>query len=442
MQRGFFYELRRLGLFLLVAVLLGLATGAVTLALLLAALAYIGWSLWQMRRVENWLSRRSQQDAPSCDGVWEELIHQVQLQQQRHSKERRRLQGLIARIQETTSALRDAVILLQPNATIEWWNQAAHRLLGLRPEDSGKPIFNYIRSPRFVQYMEDGQFAEPLILSSSADPDVYLNYQISRFGQGEYLLVVRDVSRLHKLEIMRKDFIGSVSHEMRTPLTVVRGYLETLSDNSDALSPVWQRALGQMQTQTKRMTLLIEDLLTLTKLETEDTEFKQSEVKVTELLDSIRADGLALSGDKQHRIELDIIDDLVMMGVLGELRSCFSNLVFNAIRYSPPGSTISLRSYLTDEELVVAVEDQGIGIEARHIPRLTERFYRVDSSRSLDTGGTGLGLAIVKHVLSRHQGQLRVDSRVNHGSTFSCVFNPSRLVQPADSSVESESLSN
>lgn len=432
MQRGFATELRRLGLFLLVAVLAGLALDAVLVCLLLATLAYVGWSLWQIRRIEQWLGH-SHDQAPDCDGFWQEVIHQLLLQRNRHSKEKRRLQGIIHRVQQTTAALRDAVIILDDHLTIQWWNQSAHQLLGLIAEDKDKPIFNYIRSPRFVRYMESGQFAEPLILPSSADTEVFLNFQVSQFGQGEFLLVVRDVSRLHKLEIMRKDFIGNVSHEMRTPLTVVRGYLETMADNADTLPPVWHKALNQMQGQTKRMTLLIEDLLTLTKLETEDNEYKQTDVDVTTLLSTIRADAVALSGDKHHQIELDIETPLILRGVADELRSCWSNLVFNAVRYSPEGTKIILRTRLDGGEPVVEIQDHGIGIESHHIPRLTERFYRVDSSRNHDTGGTGLGLAIVKHVLSRHQGSLRITSRVNHGSTFACVFNKARRIEtPAE----------
>jgi len=426
--RGFYSELRRLGAFLVAALVVGWLLEAYQPCLLAASLAYIAWHLWQIRRVERWLSSPDPSQVPDCHGIWEEVCHQIVSQRSRQTKERRRLQGIIARVQETTAALRDAVILLHNDCTIQWWNQSAHNLLGLRAEDNSKPIFNYIRSPKFVRYIEQGQFNEPLVLASSADTDVFHNYQVSRFGQGEYLVVVRDVSRVQKLEIMRKDFIGNVSHELRTPLTVVRGYLETMADNSDALPPVWQKAIHQMEAQTKRMTLLIEDLLTLTKLETEDNEYKQTDIDVTAMLDAIRIDASSLSGDKGHQVELDIRDEITLLAVPEEIRSCLSNLAFNAVRYSPAGSRIILRARITDGEPVIEVQDHGIGIEARHIPRLTERFYRVEGSRNLDTGGTGLGLAIVKHVLSHHQGHLEIDSRVNHGSTFRCVFPTTRWV--------------
>lgn len=438
MLRGFYFELRRLATFLAVALMAGWLLQSFLLCALLGCLAFVAYHLWQVRQFEIWLDRNDKTQSPQLSGIWEEIAHQEIQQHHRQSKERRRLQGIIGRVQETTAALRDAVVLLRPDYTIQWWNQSAHQLLGLRAEDSGKPIFNYIRSPKFVRYLEKGEFIEPLVLASSVDTNQFLNYQVSQFGQGEYLVVVRDVSRVQKLEQMRKDFIGNVSHELRTPLTVVRGYLETMIDNSDGLPNVWHKAIHQMESQTKRMTLLIEDLLTLTKLETEDTEYKQSDIPIRALLEAIKSDALGLSGDAQHRIELDIPTDITLKGVYEELRSCLSNLAFNAVRYSPEGSQIILRAHLVNNEPSIEVQDHGIGIDAHHLPRLTERFYRVEKSRSLDTGGTGLGLAIVKHVLARHQGQLKIDSRINHGSTFACVFPESRLVAtqtPTDSDV-------
>ncbi|BFM04921.1 phosphate regulon sensor histidine kinase PhoR [Halioxenophilus aromaticivorans] len=435
MARGFYSELRRLAGFLVICALAGAILQLLIPGLLLGCVAFMAWHLWQMRLFGIWLSQQGQPPPVNLHGVWDEYAHQIQQQHARQAKERRRLQGMITRVQQTTAAQRDAVILLHSDYTIQWWNQSAHQLLGLRNEDNGKPVFNYIRSPKFVRYLEKGQFTEPLVLASSVDADLFLNYQVSQFGQGEYLVVVRDVSRVQKLEQMRKDFIGNVSHELRTPLTVVRGYLETMSDNSDSLPPVWQKAIGQMESQSKRMTLLIEDLLTLTRLETEDTDYKQTDVDVTALLNLIKTDATGLSGEDGHQVVVDIQHPITLKGVYEELRSCLSNLAFNAIRYSPPGSDIILRARITDEEAIIEVQDHGIGIDAHHIPRLTERFYRVEKSRSLDTGGTGLGLAIVKHVLAHHQGQLRIESRINQGSTFACVFPISRIVDSTASSL-------
>lgn len=429
MQRGFISELKRFFVIIAIACVFGLISGFFAWSLTLAAFGYIGWCFYNMRRMERWLGTYTSDNIPDASGFWEEVYYQISSHRSRHIKEKRRLQTLILRVQETTAALKDAVVVLDDQATIQWWNQSARRLIGLHPEDHGKPIVNFVRSPTFVQYLENGQFNEPLTINSARDHDLFLHFQISKYGQGDYLVVIRDVSRVQKLEQMRKDFIGNVSHELRTPLTVVRGYLETMADNSDTLAPVWQKAITQMSQQTKRMTLIIEDLLTLTRLETEDTQYKERAININDLLSGIANDAGDLSGDKRHRLVVEASEEYLLTGVPEELRSCFSNLVFNAVRYSPPESQVTLSAYNDEKGFHVTVTDQGIGIEERHIPRLTERFYRVDSSRSLDTGGTGLGLAIVKHVLSRHRAQLNITSRINHGSTFICSFEPSRVTE-------------
>ncbi|WP_353301841.1 phosphate regulon sensor histidine kinase PhoR [Sessilibacter corallicola] len=438
MQRGFISELQRFFVILAVACVIGFASGYFLSSITVAAFGYIAWCFYNMRRMEKWLSTYTSDNVPDASGFWEEVYYQISSHRARHIKEKRRLQTLILRVQETTAALKDAVVVLDGETSIQWWNQSARRLIGLQPEDHGKPIVNFVRSPRFVRYLEEGNFNEPLTISSAIDNDLFLHFQISKYGQGEYLVVIRDVSRVQKLEQMRKDFIGNVSHELRTPLTVVRGYLETMSDNSDSLAPVWQKAIGQMSQQTKRMTLIIEDLLTLTRLETEDTQYKECAINVHDLLASIANDARDLSRDKNHRFDVDAPDHFLLTGVPEELRSCLSNLVFNAVRYSPPDSLITLKAYSDNSGFHIGVQDQGIGIEERHIPRLTERFYRVDSSRSLDTGGTGLGLAIVKHVLSRHQAQLQITSRINHGSTFTCSFETSRFSEKPPADLEEE----
>ncbi|GLS28273.1 phosphate regulon sensor protein PhoR [Marinibactrum halimedae] len=438
LQRGFASEIRRIGLLVVISTVLGLMTGYLLYTLLVMCVGYIGWALFQMRRLDLWLNSRRHLPPPDANGVWGAVFDKIYRLRRRQQSEKRRLQELIVRIQETTTALKDAVILLDKNASIEWWNQSARRLIRLQPGDHGQPLFNYIRSPKFIRYFEKGNFKEPLTIQSSLDSEIFLNFQISQFGQGEYLIVIRDISRLHKLEMMRKDFIGNVSHELRTPLTVVRGYLETMSDNADHLPAIWSKAIGQMQEQTERMTLLIEDLLMLSKLETEASDQNQHPVHVEALLNKVQKDASELSGERLHRIEVELQDSFDILGVTQELRSCISNLAFNAVRYSPPESQIILRARREEEYVYIDVQDHGIGIEAKHLPRITERFYRVDASRSLDTGGTGLGLAIVKHVLSRHNGQLVINSKLNKGSTFSCQFPITRAIEK--NATESETV--
>ncbi len=254
------------------------------------------------------------------------------------------------------------------------------------------------------------------------DDRIRLQFNITRYGNREHLLLVRDVTRLHQLEQMRKDFVANVSHELRTPLTVIAGYLETLLEHAEGVNPRWLRALQQMNQQAGRMQHLLNDLLLLARLETSSRPTDNQPVAVGLLLQSIISDARALSGARAHLISLDADPQLQLKGSETELRSAFSNLVFNAVKYTPDGGTIHVRWWGDEAGAHLSVEDSGIGIEQKHLPRLTERFYRVDSSRASSTGGTGLGLAIVKHVLLRHQGRLDITSAPGRGSCFSCHF--------------------
>jgi two-component system phosphate regulon sensor histidine kinase PhoR len=260
---------------------------------------------------------------------------------------------------------------------------------------------------------------------------------ITRYGNNEHLMLVRDVTRIHQLEQMRKDFIANVSHELRTPLTVICGYLETLLDNVDEVNPLWSRALQQMQQQGGRMQTLLNDLLLLAKLEATDYPSDNQPVPVDDLLQIISEDAQELSGPKQQTITLEVDPAVQLKGSEAELRSAFSNLVFNAVKYTPEQGRIHIRWWGDVQGAHLSVQDSGIGIDSKHLPRLTERFYRVDSSRNSNTGGTGLGLAIVKHVLLRHRARMEISSVPGHGSTFTCHFAPAqvvraRLANPAD----------
>jgi len=343
---------------------------------------------------------------------------------------RGRLQAVIDRVQESTAALKDAVIMLDRDGNLEWWNRAAETLLGLKtPQDSGQPVSNLVRHPRFKEYFEQGNYREPLELPSPISDRLRLQFHITRYGNQEHLMLVRDITRLFQLEQMRKDFVANVSHELRTPLTVIAGYLETLLDNVENVNPRWLRALQQMQQQGARMQTLLNDLLLLAKLEATDYPSDNTPVAVDLLLLSIKNDAQALSGSRNHRISLEADPHLKLKGSEAELRSAFSNLVFNAVKYSPDEGEIRIRWWDDEQGAHLGVQDSGIGIEAKHLPRLTERFYRVDSSRASNTGGTGLGLAIVKHVLLRHRARLEISSVLGKGSTFTCHFPPTQVVK-------------
>ncbi|CAD5106256.1 phosphate regulon sensor histidine kinase PhoR [Zestomonas carbonaria] len=423
--------IRRLLLVVAGCLLLGLITGEYGWALAAGLGAYLGWTLWQLLRLQHWLKNHQPDEPPPHSyGLWGEVFDSIYHLQRRDQRARGRLQAVIDRIQESTAALKDAVIMLDADGNLEWWNRAAETLLGLKtPQDSGQPVTNLVRHPRFKEYFEQNNHADPLELPSPVNDRRRLQFHITHYGNGEHLMLVRDVTRVHQLEQMRKDFVANVSHELRTPLTVIAGYLETLLDNVDEVNPRWRRALEQMQQQGERMQTLLNDLLLLAKLEATDYPSDNQPVAVAELLQTIKADAQALSGARGHRIELDAAPGMRLKGSEAELRSAFSNLVFNAVKYTPDGGEIRIRWWGDEQGAHLAVQDSGIGIEARHIPRLTERFYRVDSSRASHTGGTGLGLAIVKHVLLRHRGRLDITSQLGQGSTFTCHFPVSQRVR-------------
>jgi two-component system, OmpR family, phosphate regulon sensor histidine kinase PhoR len=413
--------------------LAGLLTGYYGLCLAIGLGAYLANTLRQLLRLQHWLShQQGEEPPPEAHGLWGDVFDSIYNLQRRDSRVRARLQGVIDRVQESTSALRDAVIMLDSDGNLEWWNPAAQTLLGLKtPQDAGQPVTNLVRHPRFKDYFEAEHYAEPLEMRSPLNDRVRLQFMITRYGNNEHLMVVRDVTRIHQLEQMRKDFIANVSHELRTPLTVITGYLETLLDNAGHLNPRWLRALQQMQQQGSRMQSLLNDLLLLAKLEATDYPSDNHPVNIQGMLQSVVNDATALSGERHHQILLQASPRLCMKGSEPELRSAFSNLVFNAVKYTPDNGQVRVRWWQDDNGLHLSVQDSGIGIEGKHIPRLTERFYRVDSSRSSSTGGTGLGLAIVKHVLLRHKGQLEITSVPGKGSTFTCHF-PLSLLAPAE----------
>jgi len=294
-------------------------------------------------------------------------------------------------------------------------------LLGLSfKADRHKSLINILRDPRFVRFFKKEHYSEPLELASPLHPQMTLQYTITRFGDGDRLLVARDISQLKRLEQTRQLFVANASHELRTPLTVLRGYLETFIDQ-DFPAGI-KRALLQMNGQTQRMETLVKDLLLLSRLESSQHVSDEYPVNLPYLLKRIVRDANLLSGEKSHRIHLQLDSNLDILGQETELQSAFSNLVFNAVRYTPPESRVQITWSVDTKGGHLSVKDNGPGIESFHLPRLTERFYRVDEGRSSETGGTGLGLSIVKHVLARHGAKLEIKSKLGVGSEFICHF--------------------
>lgn len=391
-----------------------------------------GWVIWNavsLVRLHRWLNAGAADEVPEGKGLWGATFDELHRLEREHRFSEAQLKSIIDRVQESTTALQDAVVMVDTHGNIEWWNKAAKRLLGLkRPDDVGQGVTNLIREPRFVDYFENRYYQEPLQLASPINQNLQLQYTITEFGKNERLMLIRDVTRVHRLERMRQDFVGNASHELRTPLTVIQGYLETLQDQFEGEGNAGlRRALQLMESQAKRMANLVTDMLMLSRLETTDTPMDEKPVGIAHMLAEIYASAVHLLPEKNHQITLDVEPDYELIGQEPELQSAFSNLVFNAVKYTPDNGKIHIEWKVDKKGGHFSVTDDGIGIEGFHINRLTERFYRVDQGRSSAQGGTGLGLAIVKHVLLRHNAELEVDSEPGEGSRFSCHFPLSKL---------------
>ncbi|HSC67032.1 MAG TPA: phosphate regulon sensor histidine kinase PhoR [Cellvibrio sp.] len=423
MLKGFSTELQRILVILVVSSIIGFFSDHYLLWMLIGCAIYITWMLLQMRQLNQWLLHRETEHPPEASGIWGQICDNIYHLQRNQRTEKENLQAVIKRIQEISSALKDGLVILDARGNLDFWNPAAHRMLALSTKDQGQSVINFIRHPRFVSYFEEGNYEEPLELPSPRFPSKHLQFQITTFGKRERLIVVRDVTQLHNLEKMRQDFVANVSHELRTPLTVINGYVETLADNNT--TPSWDKPLQQMQQQAKRMSLLINDLLVLSKLETTEAGHNHKPINIEQLLTIVKSEAEVLSKDKAQQLTLtcnNVAKPLLFSGNEKELHSAFSNLVTNAIKYTPNEGEVKILLRQDQKHFYVSVSDNGPGIEPQHLPRLTERFYRVDASRNSGTGGTGLGLAIVKHVLMRHDAELKITSEPGKGSNFTCVF--------------------
>jgi two-component system, OmpR family, phosphate regulon sensor histidine kinase PhoR len=420
------FALARLAGILLLGLIVGLLVGPIWLWILAAACLYLGWQLVTLYRLDRWLRLRSQIDPPDLGGIWGDIVAQVVRLHRRKQFHKQRLIQLFRELRRSTAALPDGVIILSTQREIVWFNRRAARLLGLRrPVDVGLRIDNLIRSPEFVLYLHGDDFAMPLVIRPPVQLDLYLALQVVPYGGGQSLLLVRDVTRQMRLEAMRKDFVANASHELRTPLTVISGYLDTLADDS-SIDPAWAGPIKDMRAQARRMNAIIADLLVLSRLESTDGEAPRDAIDVPGMLERLQRDALA-SADRPRHVLLDLESTDGLFGSAHELESAFTNVLVNGMKYTPAEGTVRMRWWIDGEGAYFSVIDSGIGIPAEHIPRLTERFYRVDAGRSRGQGGSGLGLAIVKHALQRHGGWLDVQSTEGKGSTFTCHFPQQRI---------------
>lgn len=376
----------------------------------------------QLYRLGRWLQDAHIETIPEAGGIWDEVFSQLYKMVKRHNQTKLELATELQHIEQATAALPEGVAILNEANRIEWCNPLAQQHFDLDLEhDFMQDITYLVRQPEFVEYVHGSSFSEPLVMRPSRHDDMVLSIKLIPYGVNKRLLISRDITQLERIEAMRRDFVANVSHELRTPLTVVNGFVENLQDMPDLSRDDARRALQLMAEQTRRMENLVADLLTLSHLENDQSPLLEETVDMGALLDDIYREGQLLSGGS-HTLRLEVASDAKLLGNREELRSAFGNLFSNAIRYTPEGGSILLRWAERSSQPVFSVQDSGIGIAAQHIPRLTERFYRVDRSRSRETGGTGLGLAIVKHIAMRHQAKLEVLSDEGKGSTFALVF--------------------
>ena len=441
MSSPWIQEAFRLSVWLGLGCLLGALVDHVLVGVLMASLIFTVYQLRQMSRFEQW-SHSKLREPLKQNGGWGDLSYTfVKMHgalQKTNRSQKQKLGVFLKNFRESTQALPDPVVLLNERDEVEWFNKSAESLLGLNHKDKGQIVSNIIRTPEFATLLHHENGSSSLEMRSPLDDAKILELRLVEI-KNRRLLLARDISHVHRLMTMRQQFVGNVSHELRTPLTVILGYLEMMADD-ETLGDAHRNQLSKMLGPALRMKSIVGDLLTLSVLDTAEPPVldKCTVIKVASLLKSLLSDMERLSNGR-HQIKPEIQSNLLLRAVDSEIYSVFTNLISNAIRYTPDGGCITVRWVEQDGKALFEVEDEGIGIAPEHLPRLMERFYRVDVGRSRDKGGTGLGLAIVKQILRRHDSQLLVWSEVGKGSCFSCLF-PEPRVLKTDSSVKMQAL--
>ena len=399
-------------------------------SLALALAGYIAWLHRNLHGLLAWLRDSKRHKPPEPEGVFEEIAIEIDYLRERHKKRKKKLANYLKQFQQATRALPDATVVLDEDGAVQWANAAAAKHLGVRwPEDMDQRITNLIRLPIVRDFVQEHALTETIEIASPTNPNRFLSVLLAPYGKDQWLFVARDITQLHRANQVRSDFVANVSHELRTPVTVFKGYLESLLDQKKLCPPTWLTPLEHMSSHAERMQTLIEELLLLSRLEREDHAPNMQPILVSEMLSEILKQARMLSGSRDHLFSLEADPLLCIRGNRNEIYSAFSNLVFNAVHYTPARGVIQVRWYGNDAGAHLEVEDNGVGIPEEHLDRITERFYRVDPSRARSDGGTGLGLSIVKHVLLRHDATLEVRSVAGEGSTFQCDFPPAAIVE-------------
>ncbi|QDF67794.1 phosphate regulon sensor histidine kinase PhoR [Shewanella sp. SNU WT4] len=425
----------RIILLLILIVVVGLLFDSLASVLLVSASVWLIWHYRQLMRLNYWLWRDKRLTPPQGRGSWEGVFNGIYRLQQKNRKKISQLMAILGRFRQGGEALPDAAVVLDADRNILWCNRLAQLLLGLEwPKDKGQRLDNLLRHPDFIQYINHENYNLPLELPSPIADGKLLELRLIAYGDSQLLLIARDISRIRQLESMRRDFVANVSHELKTPLTVLQGYVEVMQSMAED-DDINQRPLKLMQQQTERMGHMIEQLLTLSRIEAaEDSDLRQ-QVDMDKLRALLEQEAQALSLE-QHKIEFDWQPGLWVLGDSVQMQSACSNLLTNAIRYTPVGGSIKVSWQRVYQGARFYVQDSGEGIARKHISRLTERFYRVDSARSRHTGGSGLGLAIVKHALNHHHSQLDVVSALGKGSQFSFTISHQLLTAPGTLTAE------
>ena len=424
------YDLWRFIGVLFLSGLIGTVTDHFSLCIIVGLLLFVWWQYREFSKILLWLKKRKEVSSPSQSGLVDETCREIDYLRDRNKSRKLKLSGYLRRFQEGTGALPDAVIILGEHSEIEWANARAQEYIGvLWPKDANLRLSNLVRYPKLINYLNssESELDKGLQITSPVDNKLVLEIRISPYGDTQKLLVARDITTISRTNQMRKDFIANASHELRTPLTVISGYLEGFVDD-DQCPQEWLGYIRQMRSQSARMQRLIEDLMQLSGLETDTTKKEHDVLVIPDMLSTITNEARSLSGFMNHYITLRVDKSLFLKANHQEIYSIFSNLVFNAVQYTPEDGRIELDWYEDETGAHFSVRDNGLGIAPEHIPRLTERFYRIDAGRSREKGGTGLGLAIVKHALARYDGSLFIGSDLNKGSLFRCDLPKSHII--------------
>ena len=408
---------------LVIAGFVGYLFGNAFLALALTAISLLLWNYSHLFKLMDWLWQGTSIAPPQASGIWGRIYDGLYHRIRKQRKKQKQLNERIRKFRDGAEALPDAAIVLSTELTILWGNKKASQFIGIRwPGDVGQRIDNLIRFPEFAKYLEEADFESPCVILSPVNSEQQLELRMMAYGSDQILLLARDISKIQRLEEMRRDFVANVSHELKTPLTVVRGYVEMVQASEAALEPHWQKAFSTIETQVSRMDRLVEQLLVLSRVENNVEDSNHQQVNLSRLVLAIVEDIQWLNQEKNHVINDEIAADIVIDGNEHELKSACMNLISNAIAYTPENGAIKVSLSCDGNKVRFSVKDNGPGIKPEHVNRLTERFFRVDKSRSRNTGGSGLGLAIVKHVLNHHNAELAIESEWNKGSEFIIYF--------------------